>query len=776
MKALLYYNTTTEAVTDGTSTWKPKKLTFGGALTIGLRFQADIGGTTSEISADVRYLKAAIGNVDLRPGRETFCIKVGDAPQGETNTTAPLPWNSGAQEIAGAINALATAGQYGQVTAKNVDGSTILKFGAGAADVALAVVNNRMEPASIGVVTAWQVAGEWFQELRLIQTPVAFTDSSERVLPPAPVVREVQAGGGDGTYTWNEIQQMEMPPDFRGTYQFKWKNVRTALLSRGQVSDGPDEITAALAIYGDKITATNPRAGVARFEFGGNDFKGNAQPLLEVIVVDSPEGDLTFTLALDKPPLAALLRTKAEVTLPLEIEIGIGDNSQPTGIRKDKIRAEVTIQRGMIYDMLAAAAGIDWLRPIPFDYVPFTRDQILVGQLFWAGPIGDGEATIITVDHNLDTDAIAGVLLRENFSDGRVLVLGTDYTVTNEGRNSLKITILGAAPAVDGLGLVVTAAGMRAVFQAHTHTIEQIVGLPDVLENVSQRLEILEAYLPTTKPTANASSTTGLTITIPATAEVLFYNAPTLDLKALPVRAPFLLPAVHAAAAIDLPTPLPAPTLNGVWSAASRTLIPGTARITASYADAAGHVASDGRMLYPANQAAGTTSYYPAPFERTLFEFPINDAQLQVGRTLDVQFGIAAQLLHATCEAQWVAVIEWGIPTDQSAPANEGPNLETIAWSPTPLLAQRIYLTPLLMLHSFGCRIKRNADGLTADAMRYGGWQTAADAAPTSANFVLRARLIKFDTKNNVPNADGWLYYAIGSAIDSKADAIATIA
>ena len=72
--------------------------------------------------------------------------------------------------------------------------------------------------------------------------------------------------------------------------------------------------------------------------------------------------------------------------------------------------------------------------------------------------------------------------------------------------------------------------------------------------------------------------------------------------------------------------------------------------------------------------------------------------------------------------------------------------------------------------------IKRNADGLTADAMRYGGWKTAADAAPTSANFVLRARLIKFDTKNNVPNADGWLYYAIGSAIDSKTDAIATIA
>ena len=774
MKALLSYDLTTKALTDGTSSWQPPVLTFGESLTIGLRFQETLSGSQITATPTIQSLKVASGSVDARPVAGAWKLKIGPAPQSAANTTAALPHNVSPQALQAAINALpAIVTEYGAAVVLALNGGYLIRFGAGAVDVPLALVESQLYPPCFEQVNAWQVAGAWEAELRLCQAPVMFTDGSERVLPPPPSITRIQAGGSDGDFKWNEIQQLTMPPEFLGSYQFKRNNVRTALLSQ---SDDMDAIAAALARYGSGIAVTLPRDANARIEFGG-DFAGTPQELLEVLVADAPEGDLTFTLALDHAPLAAMLRVQDAVTLPLEIELGIADDSLPGGVRIDKIRTAITVQRGVIFPMLATAAGINWLRPVPRDYVPFTTDQVITGQQFYACALGDGEAREFTVDHNLATDNIAAVLLRENSGEGRMLVLGTDYSVTYGGPNSLTITLLNTttAPATAGLGLVITAAGMVAVFQAHTHTIEQVVGLSDVLDNVRQRLETLEAYLPTTQPTT-VTSTTGLTIKIPATAEVLFYNAPTLDLKALPVRAPFLLPAVHAAAAIDLPTPLPAPTLNGVWSAASRTLIPGTARITASYADAAGHVASDGRMLYPANQAAGTTSYYPAPFERTLFEFPINDAQLQVGRTLDVQFGIAAQLLHATCEAQWVAVIEWGIPTDQSAPANEGPNLETIAWSPTPLLAQRIYLTPLLMLHSFGCRIKRNADGLTADAMRYGGWKTAADAAPTSANFVLRARLIKFDTKNNVPNADGWLYYAIGSAIDSKTDAIATIA
>ena len=57
------------------------------------------------------------------------------------------------------------------------------------------MVNNTLWPVSFGRVTAWQVDGQWVQELRLTQAPLAFTDASGAVLPPAPAVTEVQQGG-----------------------------------------------------------------------------------------------------------------------------------------------------------------------------------------------------------------------------------------------------------------------------------------------------------------------------------------------------------------------------------------------------------------------------------------------------------------------------------------------------------------------------------------------------------------------------------------------------
>ena len=118
-----------------------------------------------------------------------------------------------------------------------------------------------------------------------------------------------------------------------------------------------------------------------------------------------------------------------------------------------------------------------------------------------------------------------------------------------------------------------------------------------------------------------------------------------------------------------------------------------------------------------------------------------------------------------------------GAPVDQTDPTNESPNLEDITWSATPILSQRILVTPLLVTHTFGCRIARTSTGLPADKMSYGTWQAATGTAPASANFALRARLINFDTRNNVPDATGWLYYALGNSDGTgTGDATATIA
>ena len=780
MKALLFYDLTTKALTDGSSAWQPPALVFGESLIVGLRFQETLSGQQSEVSRSVNYLKVGSGAVDARPVGGAWRLKIGSAVQSDANTTPALPFNIGPLELQAAINALpAVTTVYGPAAVTALSGSYLLKFGAGAADVPLALVESQLYPPCFEQVNAWQVAGAWVAELRLCQAPVIFSDGSERVLPPSPSITEIQIGGSDGDFTWNEIQQMTMPPEFLGTYQFKRNNIRSALLSR---ADDSAAIASALSIYGNSFGVTNPRDGVARIEFKG-DFAGTPQPLLEVIVADAPEGDLTFTVALDKAPLAAMLRSKESVTLPLEIELGIADDSISGGVAVHKIRTEITVQRGVIFPMLATAAGINWLRPVPKDYVPFTRDQVITGQQFYACALGDGEARSFVVDHNLATDAIAAVLLRENHSDGRMLVLGVDYSVTVGGANTLTVTLLGegAPPLTAGLGLVITAAGPAAVFQQHTHTMEQIVGLDGVLEHIGTRLTTLETFLPGTSPGVADASVPALTITIPMAEDVLFFDAPaaskTLDLTALPVRAPYLLPAVHQAAeAVALPTPLPSALANSLWTAAARVLIPGTGRIASSYAAAGDYVASDGRILYPARRAGATTSYYPAPFERTLFEFGINDDMLTLNRTLEVTFGVTAQLVHATSEAQWVLVIEQGVPVDQSDPANEDVNLQDVTWSATPILKKRILLTQLATLHTFGCRIKRTgATTLTADKMLYGSWSAATGAAPASANFVLRARLIEFDTKNNVPDATGWLYQSLSSVDGGKADTKATI-
>jgi len=653
-----------------------------------------------------------------------------------------------------------------RATVEATDGSLLIQFGSGAGDVTLELVESELEPPCIALTNAWMVAGAWMQELRLTQTPVAFTDGSERRLPSPPTISRIQAGGGDATYSWNEIQQLSMPPEFQGSYQFVRDSVRTALLSR---ADGTDAIQSALEKFGNGFTVTNPRANVARIEFVGN-FAGVGQPLLVVAVPDAPEGDLTFTLSLDKAPLAAMLRTQSSVDLPLEVELGINDDAVAGGVRVEKFRFDVTIQRGVLYAALASAQGINWLRPVPKDYIPFVLDQVITGQQFYACPLGNGDAVQFVVDHNLATDNIAGVLLRENASDGRELVNGTDYHVTYQGANSLTVTLTGTAPASGALALVITAAGPKAAFQAHTHTMDQIIGLNTRFESLEQRVTTLETYIPSTKPGLTTSTGT-MAITIPHRAEVLFTSA--TDLTKLPVRGPILLPAVHEAATTALPSPLPAPVADTVWSTASRVLVPGTGRILSSHAPARGFVASDGRMLYPAVRAGSTSSYYPTPFERTLCEFAINEKMLRVGRTLDLQLGVKLQLVNADTEAQWVLVIEQGAPVAQTTPGTPGVNLEDIVWAATPILSQRLLVTGLATLHSFGCRVANKSSGITVDRMLYGTWE-AAGTAPDAANFALRARLIEFDTKNNVPDASGWLSYKLGD-VTGEADATATI-
>ena len=174
------------------------------------------------------------------------------------------------------------------------------------------------------------------------------------------------------------------------------------------------------------------------------------------------------------------------------------------------------------------------------------------------------------------------------------------------------------------------------------------------------------------------------------------------------------------------------------------------------------YFASDGRILYRVNRAGTTISYFPGAFERPLWNLYINEQMLGVGKTLTVQFGVIAQLARATSQAQWMLVIEKGDAPSETA-GNPETNLLNVVWdTANPVLKQRLILTPTATPCYAGCNIYRSKLGaITCDRSLYGGLENANAAAPTSANFALRARLIEFDTENSIPTARGWVAYQL---------------
>jgi hypothetical protein len=766
------YNRRAASNTNGDTLTFPE-LVAGQVLRYGLRFLRWQGNFFEE-DQPLAGLRVSIGARDARPLAGTYKIKVGAGPSTESNTTSALDWNASPAKVAVALNAV--SGGPGDFVVDDDFGSLLIRRATGAA-VSLSVVSNRLHPTTTGRIGGTQIDGDWIYDLRLTQMPLAFSDSAERELPPAPSIETIQAGGSDpsGTFFWNEIQALRIPPTFRGTYQLRRGYAKTRVLD---AADGPDELQDALneilAPEGGRVTVTNPTDNTAHIEFQG-DLGGLDLEELIVQVYSAPPGDWTFDLNLDTYAMRAALRDSETISVPFEGEADIYiDESDPSlGTRTIKLwSTAVTVRRPLIWPDLASVQDVDWLRPpSPRNYKPFTLNQILTGQQqAFSAVIGDDTATEFVLDHNLDSDLVQ-IVVRENSTPGRLL-RPDEYEV--EINDSDQITVsFDAAPDEDSLAVYCVAIGPESVFQTHTHTIAQVVDLADILDDFGQRLETLEAILPSTGPAAPAqSSSEGMKIVIPEVTKVLHYRGESPEmgdagLEGLPTRAPLMLPAVHDGTVATLTDPLPDPltTAGDVYEneGSAAVLIPGGGGIRASRAEPDGFVGSDGRILYPANRWSTTNSYYPANFEQVLFAFAINDKMMAVNRTLECTFGIRAQLVGANCKAQWVAVIELGTFEEEDEPATLGLNLENVTWG-APVLSQPIILTRLVQTHFFGVRVRRRATEMLLDAQLYGVWSGNNSAAPADANFAVRARLVKFDTEN-IADPRGWVgYQIIGSS------------
>lgn len=736
-------------------------------------------GGLLEYEPNVRSLVASISLIDARPESGRIAYQFGPGPSTAANTTAELPFNHDAQALAAALGALpAVIATYGAAVVEQVPGGFTIYFANATGAVPIQARKNRLWPLTMVRTRAYEVNDEWVQEIRLVQAPMEATSAWVRVLPPVPTIETIRDGVTDasGTYKTTEVQRLDMPPEFRGTYQLRRTDnlARTRLLNR---DDSPEEeVKAALQeIYGDEGTIAVTLAGenYALIEFGG-DLAGIDVPQLEVVIGDAPPGDPTFTLDLLRPAVYGALRSQATARAFFEIRARIAADDageEDEGVPVVLFRREIVLARDQNFDGLTTIVEPRWQRPPnAANYVPTTPDQVDVGISHWSGPVGDGVNASIVIDHDMDTVDIAGILIRANVAGGAVLP-AADYSVEITDANSITITF-DDVPAVDEYVVVIAGAVPVSQWEPHTHTKGQIVGLEEDLEELFGRVADLEAYIPSISGLATGAAKGTLSIEIPTTAEVLFYRGEEaawsdkgLSVAKLPPRAPYLLPAVHDAA-VDNVTAVPASATGNAGkvyknNAAPDLLVASGGRIRSSVVKQNELFACDGRGFYKVQRDAATNSYYPAAFERELWMLFISDQMLRVGKTFELQFGVQILTALATSRAQWTLRIEKGTAPQDTSPAPVGLNLQDIVWDAAPMIEQRLIITPLATSHFIGVRIARGAAEITSDKMLYGTWEGNNAAAPAGANFALRATLTKFDTENSIPTATGHIAYRI---------------
>jgi hypothetical protein len=758
MQATVYANLTTRRLTTtlGGSAISFPAFVQGDKVRIGLRFAESLEGSPIEVQRIVTHIRASIGFVDARPTTGFFVLRV------DGQNTAPIPHDA----TAGAVQtALAAIGLDDAVVSKQ-DGSWIISTGL--QEIALSGYSvggllSELRPVSFVRVRSTQVAGQYRHEVRLVQAPLASTASFDLIVPPAPTISEVQAGGASATTLWPEIQALKIQPTFKGTYQLRRGFKKTRELS---VDDGPDEIQDALSVLADdegSFSVSNPATNIAHITFNGS-MAGIDQELIEVAVFSAPPGDPTIILDLNTAEIAAALRGAAELKPELEIEVAIQDENDPTKTYTlTPFRSPISLIRELNWEGLETAANIDWLRP-PYGrtYVPFTPDQIITGSQHYVAPIGDGVNSDFTISHNLGTRDLH-VTVRQN-GGNRAIV--EPLAVTLDGEDDLSITFA-EPPAVNGYVAIISTAGPVSAFQAHGHTIAQIEGLQLILDDLGGRVEDLESFIPTSLPGVSGTTQTVIAAwelpelfeVFPTRQKIEAKDVPSIKPAELP-RVGGLLPAVYVdplvfTTANVLPT---SPVTGFIYQYTNTTaplVIPGYLGRRSTKLSAPGFFAWDGRGFYQVEQViAGEKVFYPSDFSRELFRIHVNGKQLRLGKRLSLDFSFVAAVFNSNTLVHWGVAIDIGLPSGN--PANPS-NIANVTFLP-PSLDHSFMLTSIPSSHGFGLRVVRKivdaVDTCVVDRVIYGATE-ATTTALTTANFIVRGRLVRFDTGDNQTDPRG---------------------
>lgn len=764
--------TVNRLITSDGSTFNFPLITEADTLVCTLRtYQRTDAGDLKEIDLPVRTLRASIGKVYTPPTGGTF--KLRRTVDGVPTDSDQIAFNATPEAFAAALAPILPAAVA--ECSRPADSTWLFRLSTGAEFELGPGGNNRLDPSGLPRVRIWErYTGEYWCEVRLIQTPLAWNDGHERVLAPPPSVREIRAGspGSDSQPPVNELQALTLPLAFRGTYFLRWNYRVTRVLG---VDDGPDEIADALnKLFDDgaqRFSVTNPEDQNAYIEFIGA-LAGQPQPEIDVDVNTFAPGVLTFALPLDEGPLGDALRTAPKIDSTFEIELELGDPEHPevAGRMLTICRQTITIEREEIWHELDTVRRIDWLRPgQPVNYIPFTPDQIITGQQSYTAVFGNGVSKVHSFPHNLGTFNLSGLIVRENIAGGRVLSINTEFRATSPSENELVLAFPDPV-AADALVVILTTAGPKSAFQAHTHTMEQIIGLLDKIAQIEGRLDNLEDLLPTAT-LARVDNNNPQTIELPEVYALYPGRVPSdMDLKELKaedvesLRPAGLLPAIHDATVTEvtaMPGTLAAGEVYKNTGTAPIQIVGAGGRKSADVMPGE-YFGFDGRFPYRVTRAGDSNSFFPTDMERDLFLVPVTAAMWRAGQRLEVTFEIDLQLVAANTRGQIVVNIAAGTVVSQATPSPTSTNVEKIQWADKPILSQVCYLSDLQMPHTFGALIKRAVDNtLSAEALAYTAWTAApAESLPSSPGLMLRGYLSNFDTENAVTGAVGFVHFA----------------
>ena len=592
-----------------------------------------------------------------------------------------------------------------------------------------------------------------------------------------------------------QVESLTFSPWFRGVYRLRLGSRATRELS---LIDGPDEVLAALQeslwtpaelADGAKFEVSDPVDYVLHVVFGGGVAGREFDPLT-VEVVQTPPGDVALSLDLKRPELRDLLRAKPAVDVEFLIKVQVADDSAAEDDLEARrwvtaYRGPVRLVRSLTRPRAGAELAIPWLRPpSPKDYLPFSRNQVIVGTRHAVAPLGAGLEQ--EVQHGLGTVNLAAVMIRENVIGGRRL-RDDEFSVAFDSVDSLTLTL-----SIDGnptfapgdYVAIIAAAGPEEHFLSHNHEIGQVDGLQVFLDNLAGRLDAVESLIPLGALAARQEQTGEvMRWTLPKVFRVFptreeiapFASIAALDVKGL--RGGGLLQALNDSTADSLPI------VGGVvsepvgqWAGVlhrNNTVFPVTLP---------GGLGRKPTVLQPAefatvfwDNSAGIgywyrltnygesykNTFYPSDFEYTLFEIPVTREAFALRRELFVDFCFEAAILKTAARAQLSIVVEFGDPDEDTGPVGPvQPNFSVIKWDRlNPALNKRIYLTPLPTVHRFGVRVRRflsgGEDTVETSAIVYGS-ESVVEAAPVKNDFVLRARFCRFDANSNqMENATG---------------------